>query len=265
MAKTRMDYSDFEELTAEHRTNGVLLVTLNRPESLNAFTEALVLELMELWHRVDRDSDTKVVVVTGAGKAFSVGGDIDLLDTFTDDIDGSIASSRNFAKILRQLMDLDKPVITAVNGDLLGGGLGMALSSDVLYMSDQARILAGAQLNLSVLSGPEVYLWPILTSPMKAKLHLFRADTLDAQTAENIGLVSAVIPHADLMDEALSLADELAARDPMTLTWTKRACNHLLERARPALDTWLALEGFMFSRDEAKAGLKWMRKTIKDD
>lgn len=265
MAKTEVSYSDFDELTVERRSNGVLLITLNRPESLNAFTEAMVLELLDLWQRIDRDRDAKIVVVTGTGKAFSVGGDIDLLDTFTEDIDGSIASSRDFARILRQLMDLDKPVITAVNGDMLGGGLGMALSSDVVYMSDRARILAGAQLNLSVLSGPEVYLWPLLTSPMKAKLHLFKADTLDAHTAEKIGLVSAVVPHAQLMDDALSLADELAERDAMALAWTKRACNHLLERARPALDAWLAIEGFMFTRDEAKAGLKWMRQTIKDD
>ncbi len=265
MAKTRFDYSDFTELMAERRPNGVLVVTLNRPDSLNAFSEAMVSELRELWHRVDRDAETKIIVVTGAGKAFSVGGDIELLDTFTEDIDGSIASSRDFARVLRQLMDLDKPVITAVNGDMLGGGLGMALSSDVVFMSDKARILAGAQLNLSVLSGPEVFLWPLLTSPMKAKLHLFKADTLDAATAESIGLVSAAIPHAQLMDEALSLADELAQRDHMALAWTKRACNHWLERARPALDNWLAIEGFMFSRDEAKAGLKWMRKTIKEE
>lgn len=265
MPNISVTYDDLKEVTVNRRPNGVSVVTLNKPETLNSFTESMVLELVDLWHRLDRDTATRIVVVTGAGKAFSVGGDIELLDSFSDDIDRSIASSRHYAKILRQIMDLDKPVIAAVNGDLLGGGLGMALSSDVVFMSDQARILAGAQLNLSVLSGPEVFLWPLLTSPMKAKFHLFKADALDAETADKLGLVSAVVPHQNLMDEALQFADDLAKRDPMALTWTKKACNHWIERARPALDNWLAMEGFMFARDEAKEGLKWMRKTIESE
>ncbi|MDE0367340.1 MAG: enoyl-CoA hydratase-related protein [Gammaproteobacteria bacterium] len=258
-----MDYSQYSDILVECHDDGVLLATLNRPKRLNALDERLLGELNRLWLQLADDSNVRVVVVTGAGQAFSVGADIDLVGTFNEDVERSIDSSVQYTSALRRLMDLHKPVIAAVNGDVLGGGLGIALLCDVIFMARGARMLTASQLRINALPAPDAFLWPARgVSSAKAKYHLFKSSTIDAAEAERIGLISVVTDDATLLDEALDFARDLARRDPRMLSWTKRALSYNLRAASPLLDEWLSLESLSFARDAVKDGLNEMRKVI---
>lgn len=258
-----MDYSEYSDIEIDRQDDGVLLATLNRPNRLNALDERLLGELNRLWLQLADDSNVRVVVVTGAGQAFSVGADIDLVGTFNEDVERSIDSSVQYTSALRRLMDLHKPVIAAVNGDILGGGLGLALLCDVIFMARGARMLTASQLRINALPAPDAFLWPARgVSSAKAKYHLFKSSTIDAAEAERIGLISVVTDGATLLDEALDYARELARRDPRMLSWTKRALSYNLRAASPLLDEWLSLESLSFAREPVKDGLDEMRKVI---
>ena len=258
-----MDYSQYSDILVERHDDGVLLATLNRPNRLNALDERLLGEINRLWLQLADDSNVRVVVVTGAGQAFSVGADIDLVGTFNEDVERSIDSSVQYTSALRRLMDLHKPVIAAVNGDILGGGLGIALLCDVIFMARGARMMTASQLRINALPAPDAFLWPARgVSSAKAKYHLFKSSTIDAAEAERIGLISVVTDGAALLDEALDYARELARRDPRMLSWTKRALSYNLRAASPLLDEWLSLESLSFAREPVKDGLDEMRKVI---
>ena len=258
-----MDYSDYADILIEPGDDGVLLATLNRPDRLNALDERLLRELNRLWLQLAEDRNVRVVVVTGAGRAFSVGADIGLVGAFHDDVELSIDSSAQYTSAMRRLMDLHKPVVAAVNGDVLGGGLGLALLCDVIFMARGARMLTASQLNINVLPAPDAFLWPVRgVSSAKAKYHLFQSSVIDAEEAERIGLISAVTGDGALMHEALGYARNLARRDPRMLSWTKRALSHNLRAAAPLLEEWLSLESLSFARDPVKEGLREMRKVI---
>ena len=258
-----MDYSEYSDIEVDRHDDGVLLATLNRPDRLNALDERLLGEINRLWLQLADDKSVRVVVVTGAGRAFSVGADIGLVGTFNEDVERSIDSSVQYTSALRRLMDLHKPVIAAINGNILGGGLGLALLCDVIFMAREARMLTASQLNINVLPAPDVFLWPARgVSSAKAKYHLFKSSTIDAAEAERIGLISVVTDGATLLDEALDYAHQLARRDPRMLSWTKRALSYNLRAASPLLDEWLSLESLSFAREPVKDGLNEMRKVI---
>lgn len=253
-------YRSFSEIELDQPDEGVLLVTLNRPDQLNAWNEALLSDLAALWPLVQSDDAVRVVIISGAGRAFSVGGDLEMVAAFTEDIEKSVESSVRYTQVLRALMDLQKPVVAAVNGDVLGGGMGLVLLCDVIFMSSSARMLCGSQLNINVMPAPEALLWRIRGVPdAKAKFHLLRSDTISATTAESIGLVSAVVDDDKLMDESVTYASELASRDPMMMGWTKRALNFELRSAAPLLDEWLAMEALSFARASVKPALQRIR------
>ena len=258
-----MDYSQYSDILIDQHDEGVLVATLNRPERLNALNERMLGEINRLWLQLADDRNVRVVLVTGAGQAFSVGADIDLIGAFNEDVEQSIDSSVQYTSALRRLMDLHKPVIAAVNGDTLGGGLGLALLCDVIFMAREAKMLTASQLRINVLPAPDAFLWPARgVSSAKAKYHLFKSGTIDAAEAERIGLISVVTDGAKLLDEALDYARQLARRDPRMLSWTKRALSYNLRAASPLLDEWLSLESLSFAREPVKKGLNEMRKVI---
>ena len=258
-----MDYSTYADILVEHHEEGVLQATLNRPERLNALDERLLSEINRLWLQLADDRNVRVVVITGAGQAFSVGADINLVGKFNEDVERSIESSVQYTSALRRLMDLHKPVIAAINGDVLGGGLGLALLCDVIFMAREAKMLTASQLNINVLPAPDAFLWPARgVSSAKAKYHLFKSSVLDASEAERIGLISVVADGSTLLDEALDYARQIARRDPRMLSWTKRALSYNLRAASPLLEEWLSLESLSFAREPVKDGLNEVRKVI---
>src|SRR5262247_662639 len=255
-----MDYRDYQHLTFERRDRGVVLVTINRPEVLNATNDRLHWELTQIWLTLDADDSARVAVVTGAGRAFSAGGDLDMVDANSRDPKRLARTVREASDIVYNMINLDKPVISAINGVAVGAGLVVALMADISIMSETARITDG-HTRLGVAAGDHAaILWPLLCGMAKAKYYLLTSDFIDGREAERIGLVSLCVPPADLMPKAFEVADRLACGSQISIQWTKRALNNWLRQAGPIFDQSLALEMLSFSYPDVREGVKAIRE-----
>jgi enoyl-CoA hydratase/carnithine racemase len=255
-----MNYADFRHLTFESKPNGVLLVTINRPEVLNAANARLHWEFTQIWPVVDADPKTRVVVVTGAGKAFSAGGDLSLVEDMAGNPDALSRTMREASDLVYNMINLDKPVVSAINGVAVGAGLVVALMADVSIISETARFTDG-HTRLGVAAGDHAaILWPLLCGMAKAKYYLLTADFIDGREAERIGLVTMCVPPDQVMEKALDVADRLARGSQISIQWTKRALNNWLRQAGPIFDQSLALEMLSFSYPDVREGVKAIRE-----
>jgi len=255
-----MDYADFQHLTFESKPNGVLLVTINRPEVLNAANARLHWEFTQIWPVVDADPKTRVVVVTGAGKAFSAGGDLSLVEDMAGNPDALTRTMREASDLVYNMINLDKPVVSAINGVAVGAGLVVALMADVSIIAETARFTDG-HTRLGVAAGDHAaILWPLLCGMAKAKYYLLTADFIDGREAERIGLVTMCVPPDQVMPKAFDVADRLARGSQISIRWTKRALNNWLRQAGPIFDQSLALEMLSFSYPDVREGVKAIRE-----
>lgn len=262
--ETLTDYGDFQHLLIEV-ADGIATVTLNRPEVLNAANDRLHWELTQVWPVIDRDSDVRVALVTGAGKAFSAGGDI-------TDVEGRLALpkaeafaqtmriQREAAAIVNNIINCDKPIIAAINGTAVGAGLAVALLADISIISETARLTDG-HVRLGVAAGDHAAcVWPLLCGMAKAKLYLLTSDFLDGKEAERIGLVSLAVPQDEVLRVALGYARKLADGPQYAVRFTKRALNQWLRLGGLAsFDYSLALEMLNFFDVDVEAGVAALR------
>src|ERR671937_1714402 len=240
--------------------HGILLITINRPEVYNATNARLHWELSRVWLDVAEDPTTRVVVVTGAGPAFSAGGDLDTIEAFKGDIKGITGTMKEAADIVYNIANLDKPVVAAINGVAVGAGLAVALMADISIMSETARITDG-HVRLGVGAGDHAaIIWPLLCGMAKAKYYLMTADFVDGKEAERIGLVSLCVPRAQLLDKALATADKLAKGSQPAIRYTKRSLNNWMRMSQPAFDASLALEMLCFMGNDVKEGVAALRE-----
>jgi enoyl-CoA hydratase len=255
-----MNYADFRHLTFESKPNGVLVVTINRPEVLNAANARLHWEFTQIWPVVDADPKTRVVVVTGAGKAFSAGGDLSLVEDMAGNPDALTRTMREASDLVYNMINLDKPVVSAINGVAVGAGLVVALMADVSIIAETARFTDG-HTRLGVAAGDHAaIIWPLLCGMAKAKYYLLTADFIDGREAERIGLVTMCLPPDQVMPKALDVADRLARGSQISIQWTKRALNNWLRQAGPIFDQSLALEMLSFSYPDVREGVKAIRE-----
>lgn len=252
-------YEGVEELRVERHADGVVLVTIDRPGRLNALTETLHRELSVVWRRIDDDPLARVAVVTGAGDAFSAGGDLELLDGMVSSYDAVLTQLHDAAAIVESMLAAEKPVVSAINGVAVGAGLAVALLADVSVIGETVRLTDG-HLRIGVAAGDHaVVLWPLLCGMAKAKYHLLTAGFLDGREAERIGLVSRCVPDDQVLPTALEIAEILAAGSQHALRFTKRALNHWLRAALPAFEHSLALEMLGFLGPDAREGIEALR------
>ena len=253
-------YDDYEHLLFERRPNGVLLITINRPEKYNATNERLHWELSKVWLTVGEDPKTKVVVITGAGKAFSAGGDLEMVTRNLDDYWGVLRTGQEALDIVYNMLNLEKPIISAINGVAVGAGLATALTADISIIAEDARLTDG-HTKLGVASGDHaLMMWPLLCGMAKAKYYLLTADFLDGREAERIGLVSKCVNAEELLPTALATADKLAAGSQLAIRWTKRSLNHWYKAAGPIFYLSVALEMLNFVDDDAREGVNSVRE-----
>ena len=256
-----MNYADFQFLTFDHRPNGVLLITINRPEVMNATNARLHWELTQIWAVVNDDDKTKVAIITGAGdKAFSAGGDLEWVAGMV----GKPAAVNNVLKeagdVVYNMLACDKVIISAINGVAVGAGLAVAMLADISIMAEEARITDG-HVKLGVAAGDHAAIvWPLLCGMAKAKYYLLTADFLDGKECERIGLVSLCCPRAELMERAFKVADKLAAGSQTAIRFTKKSLNNWMHVARPIFDNSLALEMLCFLGDDAPQGVAGVRE-----
>ena len=202
----------------------VALITLNRPEALNSMTGELLNRLAEVGNEVAADQAVRAVVITGAGRAFCAGGDVKGMAeaprgerTSAPSLTGNVENLRRQEEISRLLYEMPKPTIAALNGHAVGAGLSVALSADLRIASEQAKLgTAFARVGFSGDFGG-TWLLQRLVGPAKAKELYFLGEILNAEQALALGLVTKVVPHDSLMDEAMALAHRLAAGPTLAL------------------------------------------------
>ena len=254
-----MQYTDYQHLRCQLRPNGVLLITLDRPP-VNATDARMHWELTEVWRTLDADPAVRVALVTGAGKAFSAGGDIALLKELAGNPAAAVRTLREAADIVYNMINCDKPIISAINGVAVGAGLAVALMADISIIADTARFTDG-HLRLGVGAGDHAaIIWPLLCGMAKAKYYLMTAEFIDGREAERIGLVSLCVPAAELMTKADEVATRLAEGPQSAVRLTKRALNGWLRVAAPIFDSSLAYEMLNFLEPDVQEGLAAMKE-----
>ena len=254
------DYSSYEKLIIEIK-DSVALVTMNRPEVYNATDFKLHNELSRIGMDLGKGADVRVIVITGAGTAFSAGGDFDLIEKSTGNakiIAGTMEEARD---IVHNMINLDKPVISAINGVAVGAGLAVALLADISIASEKARFTDG-HVRLGVAAGDHAALiWPMLVAVAKAKYVVLTCELLDGKEAGRWGVVGLVVPHEELMDKAVDVARRLASGSQQALRFTKRSLNQWLRQAEhTAFDYSLALEMLGFFGEDVQEGLNSVRE-----
>jgi len=256
-----MTYDEFQFLKFEHRPNGVLLITINRPEVLNATNGRLHWELTKVWGVVAEDAKTKVAIITGAGdKGFSAGGDLEWVATMVHDSAVVANVLQEAGDIVYSMLACDKPIISAINGVAVGAGLAVAMLADISIMAEEARITDG-HVKLGVSAGDHAAIcWPMLCGMAKAKYYLLTAEFVTGKEAERIGLVSLCAPRAELMDKAFAVADKLAAGSQQAIRLTKRSLNGWFNQARPVFESSLAMEMLCFMGEDAPEGVAAARE-----
>jgi enoyl-CoA hydratase len=248
-------FEQYPGLVFDRKDNGVLLMTISRPEALNATDAALHKGLSRVWRDIDDDDEVRVVVVTGEGRAFSAGGDLKWIGGMVQNYDGMKQAFREAGDIVYQMTQCRKIIISAINGVAVGAGLAVALMADISIMANEAKITDG-HLRLGVAAGDHAnIIWPLLCGLAKAKYYLLTAEFIDGETADRIGLVSKSVPASTLMDEAFRVADKLANGPQDATQWTKRALNLWVTQAAPSFDASLAFEMLNFMGPDAAEGV----------
>ncbi|AOB37944.1 Probable enoyl-CoA hydratase echA8 [Bordetella parapertussis] len=255
-----MRYEDFEFLLCEPQDDGVMLVTLNRPDAMNATNDRMHWELTRIWGVVNDDPGVKAVVVTGAGeRAFSAGGDLSVVEAMSNSHETTMRVMKEASDIVYNMLACDKPIISAINGTAVGAGLAVALLADVSVMAEDAKLTDG-HARLGVSAGDHAaIIWPILCGMSKAKYYLMTTDFVDGKEAERIGLVTFCAPRAEVLPKSLAIAAKLARGSQTAIRATKKSLNNWMRTAGPAFDNSLALEMLCFLGPDVKEGLAALR------
>ena len=248
------------------RLGAVLRVTIAHPtSSLNAVDDALHTDLTALFAWLRREDEARAVVLTGKGRAFSAGGDFDWFPTLQDP-ERRDRLRRDAKQMIWDLLDVELPIVAAVNGHAMGLGASIALLCDVILMADTATI-GDPHVRVGLVAGDGgAVIWPLLLGPARAKQVLMTGDALPAADAERIGLINQVVPAANLQTEALALANRLAAGAPLAVRFTKMSVNKLVKDAlNTAFDYSTALEMVTFESEDHREALAAIREKRKPE
>ncbi|MFN8534818.1 MAG: enoyl-CoA hydratase/isomerase family protein [Dehalococcoidia bacterium] len=252
---------EYQTLLVE--THGrITRVTLNRPDKLNAVSEVMHEELSRVFRDLAEDTTTDLIVLTGAGRAFSAGGDADYLRRMHDDEEVIEEVTRQGRAIVMSLLDLNVPIIAAVNGDAVGLGCSIALACDCVIAADTARF-GDPHVRMGLVAGDGgAVFWPLLVGPARAKEYLLTGRLLSASEAERIGLVNRAVTADTLWDEVNALAAAILANPLAAVRGTKRAINRaIVAEAAATLEFSLSLEAqSMRSADFAEAVAAFIEK-----
>lgn len=253
-------FDSYPGLRFERREHGVLWMYLSRPEVFNATDGPMHLGLSRVWLDINDDPETRVVVVTGDGDAFSAGGDLSWISGFVGDYDGVQEILIEATDLVHRMLACRKVIISAINGVAVGAGLAVALMADISLIAEDVRLTDG-HVNIGVGAGDHaVLLWPLLCGMARAKYYLLTADFIDGKTAGEIGLVSKALPREELLTEADRIATKLGRGPQHAIRGTKRALNLWMSQSTPAFEASAALEILNFLGPDAAEGVASMRE-----
>ncbi|MCI0849534.1 MAG: enoyl-CoA hydratase/isomerase family protein [Chloroflexi bacterium] len=246
------DYSSYQAITVQN-DGKVATVTLNRPERLNAISHEMHDELEGFFGSVNNDAEINAIILTGAGRAFCAGGDMsDAGGPKQEDAPPvPVTFGRSPRKLILNMLEVEAPIIAAVNGVAVGLGATLALLADVIIASENAR-LADTHVKMGLVAGDGgAVIWPLLVGVHRAKEYLLTGDFISATEAERIGLINHVVPPEELMAKAQDIAGRLAAGPMWAMRWTKASINKVIrERMNLILDTSLAYEALSSATDD---------------
>jgi enoyl-CoA hydratase len=232
-------------------TNGIVTIIIDRPKKLNALTYEMHEALPRLWDAISSDPQVRVAVITGRGEAFCAGGDLSNTDhARAGGLNSSITAMEQSRALVYGMPACRKPIISAINGYAIGGGLAIALMADISIASNDARLNDG-HTRLGLAAGDHAGLiWPLHMSFAQAKYYLLTSEFMTGSEAAQMGLVSKSVPADELMDEAYRVAVLLATGHQRAIQLTKFAMNQWLHAAKPAFEVSVALEALTVFGEE---------------
>ena len=247
-----LDPGRYEAITIDKREDGVVLATLDRPDRLNAVNATMHAELARLTREADADAAVKVLVITGAGRAFCAGGDFG-----PQPAGGGGMTLEEGRQIVDHLLECSKPVISAVNGYAMGLGATVALLADVVYAARSATFAdTHVVMGLGAGDGGQL-IWPLLMGVNRAKYYLMTGDRLTAEEAERLGLVNFVVDDGTVVDAALALATRLAAGPALAISASKVAVNSYMRMiSNLVMPLSLSVEGRTIASDDHREAVR---------
>jgi enoyl-CoA hydratase len=256
----KIDDTRYPGLTLAWPAPRVLGVTIDTPSRVNALAPEHHRALAEVWRDIDADPDVSAVLLSGSNGTFSAGGDFSLVEANMNDWDALLRGWKEARDLVANIINCSKPIVSALQGPVVGAGLAAALLADISIAGRTARIIDG-HTKLGVAAGDHAAIvWPLLCGMAKAKYYLLLCETLTGEEAERIGLVSMCVDDDKVLESALAAAVKLAAMAPSAVRWTKYSLNNWLRMAGPTFDTSLALEFLGFRGPEVREGMAALRE-----
>lgn len=260
-----MKLSEYKTINFE-RDGKILHVIFNQPDTLNSFHGESHTELSHVFYDVVEDPESEIIVVSGAGRAFSAGGDIEYMQWLYDNPTAFYRCVREAKRVVISMLECDKPIIGKINGDAIGLGSTVALFCDVIFAADHARF-GDPHNNVGLTSGDGgQIIWPHLIGYARAKHYLFTGEKLDAVEAARIGLINKAMPAAELDEFVSAYARKLAAMPTQSLRWSKSTINvPLRQMAASMMDLGMAYENVAARTNdhvEAIAAFREKRKPV---
>jgi enoyl-CoA hydratase len=268
------DYSDYEFLKVKVAER-VATITINRPDSLNAVNNILHHELEQIWIDVRTDHDVNAIILTGAGRAFCAGGDVKGMAA------GNLAgpsgqkgkgrtrdpiAASDGRRLVDNFLDVEQPILGAINGDAVGLGATLALLCDIIVASEKARF-ADTHVKMGIAAGDGgAVIWPLLIGPHRAKEFLMRGNFINGAEAGRIGMVNYAVAPEQVMPKARELAQELADGPTWAIRWSKLAVNRWLkQQSNLIMDASLAYEIMTFNTKDHQEAVKSFIEKRKPD
>ena len=261
-----MDYTRYQTLAIARRgANGAVLDIQMRAANGKLPTAGHDghRELAEIWRDVSADDTVRCAVLRGEGQGFSGGGDLAMVQDMTTDDAVRQRVWREARDLVYNIINCDKPIVSAMHGPAVGAGLVAGLLADISIATKNAKIVDG-HTRLGVAAGDHAAIvWPLLCGMAKAKYHLLLCEPVSGEEAERIGLVSLAVPDEEVQTRAMDVAVRLAEGAPNAIRWTKYALNNWLRAAGPIFDASLGMEFLGFSGHELPEGTAALREKRK--
>ena len=244
---------NYETILIEKR-EGIAVLTLNRPERLNAVNGSMHSELSTIFLDLQADGDVLAAVITGAGRGFSAGGDFSGASMATK---SGLTMMQEARRIVDSILDLEKPLISAVNGPAVGLGATVALCCDMVVASSNARF-GDPHVKMGITAGDGgAVIWPLLIGVNRAKQWLMTGDLMLAQEAYELGLVNKVVDDGKALDEAVALASRLSTGAPFAVQSTKVSVNKIIKAiSNLVLPLSLSLEEMSMTKEDHREAVR---------
>jgi enoyl-CoA hydratase len=254
-----VSYPDYESLELDWPAPHVLRVMMNRPP-MNSLNFTMHREISSIWTLIDADPEVSAVVLGGHGRAYSAGGDFDMVQRILDDSDFRMQMWKEGRALVTNMLECNKPIVSAIGGAAAGGGLATALMADVSVAGRTAKLVDGHTTLGVAADDHAVAIWPLLCGMAKAKYYLMTSDAISGEEAERIGLVSFCVDDDQVDARALEIAVKLSRGAPAAIRWTKLSLNNWIRAAWPSFEASLAFGILGFTGPEAREGLAALRE-----